>query len=107
MARSVITDLLARAGPVPVQDGLPDAEAEAVKAGPGDTHDTHESKESQAEAGTDEVAPFAGSARTATGPCRCRYAGAMLLYPYLHRVGAGAIFTTAPVARPAGAATCR
>src|SRR6266545_6428283 len=26
--------------------------------------------------------------------CRCRYAGAMLLYPYLHRVGAEAVFAT-------------
>jgi len=37
---------------------------------------------------------FAGSARIATGAHACRYAGAMLLYPYLHRVGAEAIFAT-------------
>ena len=40
------------------------------------------------------VVLFAGSARIATGSYRCRYAGAMLLYPYLHRVGAQAIFAT-------------
>jgi len=40
------------------------------------------------------VVAFAGSARIATGSYRCRYAGAMLLYPYLHRVGAQAIFAT-------------
>jgi hypothetical protein len=38
------------------------------------------------------VAPFAGSARVAAGVVRCRYAGAMLLYPYLHRVGAEEVF---------------
>src|SRR5450759_3421397 len=37
---------------------------------------------------------FAGSARVATGAGRCRYAGAMLLYPYLDSVGAEGIFAT-------------
>ncbi len=37
---------------------------------------------------------FAGSARISTGTHRCRYAGAMLLYGYLDRVGAEAIFAT-------------
>jgi|GEM_PF-4405814 len=41
VARSVIGDLLARVGPAPMQDGLPDADAVAVKAEPGDTHDAH------------------------------------------------------------------
>ncbi|HET9560332.1 MAG TPA: transposase, partial [Actinomycetota bacterium] len=41
-----------------------------------------------------------GSARIATGRYRCRYAGAMLLYPYLHRVGAETIFA-ALTGRPA------
>ena len=36
----------------------------------------------------------AGSARIAAGAFRCRYAGAMLLHPYLDRVGAEAIFAT-------------
>src|SRR5664279_5376549 len=38
--------------------------------------------------------PFTGSARVATGAGRCRYAGAMLLYPYLDSVGADGIFAT-------------
>ena len=38
--------------------------------------------------------PFTGSARVATGAGRCRYAGAMLLYPYLDSVGAEGIFAT-------------
>src|SRR5450759_2998464 len=37
---------------------------------------------------------FAGSARVATGAGRCRYAGAMLLYPYLDSVGAEGSFAT-------------
>src|SRR5664280_1830350 len=37
---------------------------------------------------------FTGSARVATGAGRCRYAGAMLLYPYLDSVGAEGIFAT-------------
>src|SRR5664280_773775 len=38
--------------------------------------------------------PFTGSARVATGAGHCRYAGAMLLYPYLDSVGAEGIFAT-------------
>jgi transposase len=37
---------------------------------------------------------FAGSARIATGTRSCRYAGAMLLYPYLDMVGTEAIFAS-------------
>src|SRR5664280_1649506 len=40
------------------------------------------------------VGPFTGPARVATGAGRCRYAGAMLLYPYLDSVGAEGIFAT-------------
>src|SRR5680860_864124 len=35
---------------------------------------------------------LSGSARIGSGTHRCRFAGAMLLYPYLDRVGAEAIF---------------
>jgi len=41
-----------------------------------------------------EPVPFRGSARIATGVVRSRYGGAMLLYPYLDRVGTEAIFDT-------------
>jgi len=37
---------------------------------------------------------FTGAARIGTGTFGCRYAGAMLLHAYLHRVGAEAIFAT-------------
>ncbi|MHB1801507.1 MAG: putative transposase, partial [Actinomycetes bacterium] len=48
------------------------------------------------------VPVFTGSARVATGSYLSRYAGAMLLHPFLHRVGAEAIFgslTGAPARR--------
>jgi transposase len=85
VAQSVISELLARFGPASVQQILPTSEVpieetagEPVVAGP-----------------TDAVpAAFAGSARIASGTHPCRYAGAMLLYPYLHRVGAEAIFAS-------------
>src|ERR1035437_1793344 len=93
VARSVISDLLARVGPAPVQESLPapsNAEPEFPAAWPDDTGTTVSETETRASA----VAAFTGSARIGTGSYRCRYAGAMLLYPYLHRVGAQAIFAT-------------
>jgi hypothetical protein len=97
VARSVISELLTRLGPAPVQEVLPPtpatvepaaAEPEPEPAEPDDTEAT--------EAGptTGPMTPFAGSARVGSGTYRCRYAGAMLLYPYLHRVGAQGIFAT-------------
>src|SRR5450756_2609986 len=89
VARSVISDLLARVGPAPVQQALPatgntesesESESEHTVAEPEDTEATN--ADLLAAAGM-AVAPFAGSARIATGSYRCRYAGAMLLYPYL------------------------
>src|SRR5674476_1303145 len=47
-----------------------------------------------AEPATELVAPPAGSARIETGSYRCRYAGAMMLFPYMDIVGAQAIFAT-------------
>src|ERR1019366_7012373 len=40
------------------------------------------------------VASPAGSAAIRTGSYRCRYAGAMMLFPYLNLVGAQGIFAT-------------
>ena len=97
VARSVISDLLARVGPAPVQESLPatsnaesesESESEPTVAEPDDTETTETETETQAT----PVVSFTGSARIGTGSYRCRYAGAMLLYPYLHRVGAQAIF---------------
>ena len=64
---------------------------EPVVTEPDDTATTHPDPEPAAGG---PVAGFAGSARVGVGTYSCRYAGAMLLYPYLHRVGAEAIFAT-------------
>jgi len=95
VAQSVISELLARLGPAPVQEVLPEpvdaapqtepaeaSTAEPASAEPVDTEPVH----------TEPV--FAGSARISTGSFGCRYAGAMLLHAYLDRVGAQAIFAT-------------
>src|SRR5664280_1560004 len=91
VARSVISDLLARVGPAPVQESLPaTSNLEPTVAEP----DNKQTTEAETETGATAVVPPAGSARIETGTYRCRYAGAMMLYPYLHRVGAQAIFAT-------------
>src|SRR5665811_815708 len=90
-ARSVISDLLARLGPAPAQELLTATSSlEPMVAEPDDTETT----ETETETGATPVVTSAGSARIKTGTYRCRYAGAMMLYPYLHRVGAQAIFAT-------------
>ena len=105
VARSVISELLARLGPAPVQQILPTAEdptaepTEDPTEQPSDGSSDGSSEQTMPEpvlAGPTGAVPvaFAGSARIATGAHACRYAGAMLLYPYLHRVGAEAVFAT-------------
>jgi transposase len=95
VAQSVISELLARFGPASVQQVLPTATEEEET--------TEETVGEPVLAGPEPVpvepriavtAGFAGSSRIASGGHACRYAGAMLLYPYLHRVGAEAIFAT-------------
>jgi len=104
VARSVIGEVLARVGPAPVQDVLPEPAA-AVESELTDLADAEEldaEEPGTEESGTDaEVTVpvqvgngFTGSARIATGTRSCRYAGAMLLYPYLHMVGAGQVFAS-------------
>ena len=91
VARSVISDLLARVGAAPVQESLPaTSNAEPMVAEPDDTETT----ETDTETGATAVVPPAGSARIKTGTYWCRYAGAMLLYPYLDLVGTQGIFAT-------------
>ena len=95
VARSVISELLARLGPAPVQQSLTPAASEVseqVRAG---------SEPAGSEPASGRVEPadrfvpaFTGSARVGSGSRQSRYAGAMLLYPYLHRVGAGVIFAS-------------
>src|SRR5450756_2184021 len=89
VARSVISVLLARLGPAPVQDGLPatsstepEHEHESTVAEPDDTEATKADLGPVVdEPATELVAPPAGSAVIATGSYRCRYAGAMMLIP--------------------------
>jgi hypothetical protein len=98
----VISVLLARLGPTPVQEGLPaadNAEPEATESESESTPDDTELTKPDiepvvAEPATELVAPPAGSARIETGSYRCRYAGAMMLFPYMDIVGAQAIFAT-------------
>ena len=98
VAQSVISELLARLGPAPVQQMLPEPDdtapsepsepSEATPAEPADI------EPADIEAAGAPASPFAGSARIQDGTRSCRYAGAMLLYPYLERVGAETIFAT-------------
>lgn len=67
---------------------------EPTSAGPDDTETTEAGAEPVTEAAGPPAAAFTGSARTGSGTYRCRYAGAMLLYPYLDIVGAQGIFAT-------------
>src|SRR5450759_4388622 len=108
VARSVISELLARVGPAPVQDALTptgdtDIESESPEtvAGPDDTiAATSDIEPTAPEPAVTEpvVTGFTGTrlcpARATAGVYRCRYAGAMLLYPYLHQVGAEDVFAT-------------
>ena len=98
VAQSVISELLARLGPAPVQQMLPEPDdtapsepsepSEATPAEPADI------EPADIEAAGAPASPFAGSARIQDGTRSCRYAGAMLLYPHLERVGAETIFAT-------------
>ncbi len=99
VSQSVISELLARLGPASVRPTLPEPTEE-----PNEEEGTAEPTEETVRDAVGETvvaeptgavpAAFAGSSRIGTGTHRCRYAGAMLLYPYLHRVGAEAVFAT-------------
>ena len=85
VARSVISELLARVGPAPVQQTLPaTADTGPVTVEPVTVEPVV----------TPPASAFTGSARITTGPYRCRYAGAMMLFPFLDLVGAEAILAT-------------
>ena len=90
VAQSVISELLARLGPVPVQQELP----EPTDAGPTDAGPTDAEPVAAESAGAGPGASLGGLARIATGSFSCRYAGSMLLHGYLDRVGAEAMFAT-------------
>ncbi|MGV0990589.1 helix-turn-helix domain-containing protein, partial [Limnohabitans sp.] len=98
VARSVISQLRARLGEVPVQDELP-APAEQAVTEPGVPDAARPVVEPVEETVLEQAdgagqAFFTGSARIEDGVFSCRYAGAMLLHAYLHRVGTEAIFAT-------------
>jgi transposase len=108
VAQSVISELLARLGPAPVQEVLPEpadaepaaattaepASAEPVHAAPVDTEPVDTEPVDTEPVDTEPVAAFAGTARISTGTFACRYAGAMLLHAYLDRVGTQTILGT-------------
>lgn len=104
VARSVISDLLARLGPLPDQEPLP-VDAEPVEPAADEPAAEPSGEPVVAEEPADAAAPgpepeparasaagFCGSERIDSGTYGSRYAGAMLLYPYLCQVGAEAIF---------------
>ena len=107
VSRPVIGELLARLGPAPQQSALPDAPVDAETAGPGDAgpSDATEDAGSDAteDAGSDagpvsgvaapaaEPEPVAGGARIGEGSFTSRYAGAMLLHAFWHRVDAAGV----------------
>jgi len=86
VAQSVISELLTRVGPAPVQQVLPeptDAESESVQPStvepvavePDGEEADGEAADGEAADGEEVArAAFAGSARIATGAYRCRYA---------------------------------
>ncbi|MGB8383765.1 MAG: transposase, partial [Dermatophilaceae bacterium] len=102
VAQSVISELLARRGPLPAQPALPEPEPEPEQPTAPTTEDAQPATAEPATAepaGTEPVdaepvAAVTGTSRVATGTFGCRYAGAMLLHPYLDRVDAQAIFAT-------------
>jgi hypothetical protein len=107
VARSVISELLARTGPAPVQQILPQPADEPTQGPTGqamgepvvaefesEVESEVESELVPAAAGEQACAALTGSARIGAGTRQCRYAGAMLLHSYLDRVGAERIFAT-------------
>ena len=101
VARSVISELLARTGPLPVQPSLTPATTPEATEATEATEVIEPVLPEAVSAGAEPVGlaeglagAFAGSARVGAGSHPSRYAGAMLLYPYLHRVGTEAIFAS-------------
>ncbi len=100
VAQSVISELLARLGPAPVQEVLPEPVDAAPQTEPAEASTAEPASAEPVDTEPVDTGPvdtepvFAGSARISTGSFGCRYAGAMLLHAYLDRVGAQAIFAT-------------
>jgi len=88
VAQSVISELLARVHAAPVQQVMPEpaeADDEGESVQPSTVEPVAVEPDGEKVEGEElGRAAFAGSARIATGAYRCRYAGAMPLYGYLH-----------------------
>lgn len=103
VARSVISELLAKLGPAPAQQCLSrvtEPTEEPIEELVGQAIDESvpvepaEPVELASPAASPAIEGFAGSARIGVGTHPCRYAGVMLLYPFLHRVGAESILAS-------------
>ena len=102
VVQSVISELLARVGPTPVQQELAEEPveeasgepAEELVAEPGVEAVQGLSAQGQVEESDCGAPVFAGSSRITAGTYPCRYAGAMLLHTYLDRVDAPGVFAT-------------
>ena len=105
VAASVISELLERLGAAPVQEVLPEPSEPSEPAAAGELTGLGGAAAPGVPAGSELAGPAptdaavalpgqAGSHRIGTGSYRCRYAGVMLLHPFLHRVGAEAIFAS-------------
>jgi len=92
VARSVISELLAKLGPLAVQESLQENGAEAPVG-------EAAVEEAAVEEAAVEEAPGSGLARISAGVHTSRYAGAALLYPYLDSVDAQSIFSSLTGAR--------
>jgi hypothetical protein len=86
------SDAAAQAATLPVPAAAEPDNTETTAAG-AEAEPTIQEPATQEPAGTPVASP-AGSAAIGTGSYRCRYAGAMMLYPYLDLVGAQTIFAT-------------
>ena len=100
VAQSVISELLARRGPLPAQPALPEPEPAQPTAPNAEDAQASTAEPGATEPGATEPvdgepgAALTGTSRVSTGTFSCRYAGAMLLHAYLDRVDAQAIFAT-------------
>ena len=125
VSRPVIGELLARLGPAPQQPALPDAPVDAEPAGPGDAGPSGATEDAGPSGATEDAGPsgatedagpgaaedagpvsgvavlaaepepVAGGARIGEGSFTSRYAGVMLLHPFLARVGAAGVLSQA------------
>jgi hypothetical protein len=93
VARSVVSELLARLGSLPVQEALAD-DPDVCGAEQPDTDTGAEQSGVELSGVERQQSGLGGLARISTGGYRCRYAGASLLHAYLDRVGVSGIFGT-------------